>query len=178
MHGIDVNVDNRRIAEVQCVGPIWAALGPKMEPRAIREGIAVGTRWKKLGTVGIVACLGIMVLLLFVVAGCGGGTETTTTAAGTPTTGAVTTAPTGGETSSTVGPTKSDTLLIGASMPLSGPASVAGLAVANGWKAGVEKVNADGGITIGDTNYKLEIAIEDSKGTADGATTAATKLAL
>ncbi|HLA80682.1 MAG TPA: ABC transporter substrate-binding protein [Thermoleophilia bacterium] len=138
----------------------------------------MGTRWKKLGTVGIVACLGIMVLLLFVVAGCGGGTETTTTAAGTPTTGAVTTAPTGGETSSTVAPTKTETLLIGASMPLSGPASVAGLAVANGWKAGVEKVNADGGITIGDTNYKLEIAIEDSKGTADGATTAATKLAL
>jgi hypothetical protein len=40
-----------------------------------------------LGTVGIVACLGIMVLLLFAVAGCGGESgETTTTAAGTPTT--------------------------------------------------------------------------------------------
>jgi branched-chain amino acid transport system substrate-binding protein len=151
-----------------------------MEPKAIREGIAVGTSWKKLGTVGIVACLGIMVLLLFVVAACGGSGATTTTAAGTPTTGAVTTAPSGGETSTTaaVTPTKSDTLIIGASMPLSGPASVAGLAVANGWKSAVDKVNADGGLNVGDTNYQVKIIVEDSKGTSDGATTAATKLVL
>jgi branched-chain amino acid transport system substrate-binding protein len=122
--------------------------------------------------------------LVFAVAACGSGTTTTTTAAAPATTAttassggtATTTAPTTATTTGTA--TKQDKLLIGASMPLSGPASVAGLAVANGWKAAVDKVNANGGITVGDTNYTVEIRVEDSKGTTDGATTAATKLVL
>ncbi len=141
---------------------------------------------RKLGIFGIAACLVVLALLLFTVAGCGS-TSTTTTAASTATTAAVTTtagpattaASTGSSTTAaSTAPTKTAKLLIGASMPLSGPASVAGLAVANGWKAAIAKVNADGGINVGDTNYTLDFTVEDSKGTTDGATTAATKLAL
>ncbi len=158
-----------------------------MEPKAQREGLLMGTS-RKLGIMGIAACLIVLTLLLFAVAGCGSSSTTTT--------GASTTAPSGGETSSTAGvtttsgaagssttaastaPTKTDTLVVGASMPLSGPASVAGLAVNNGWKAAVDKINADGGIVVGDTAYQIDFKAEDSKGTTDGAATAATKLAL
>jgi branched-chain amino acid transport system substrate-binding protein len=141
---------------------------------------------RKLGVFGIAVCLIVLALLLLTVAGCGS-TSTTTTAASTATTAAVTTtagptttaASTGSSTTAvTTAPTKTAKLLIGASMPLSGPASVAGLAVANGWKAAIDKVNADGGINVGDTNYTLDFTVEDSKGTTDGATTAATKLVL
>jgi branched-chain amino acid transport system substrate-binding protein len=141
---------------------------------------------RKLGIIGIAACVIILALLLFAVAGCGS-SGTTTTAASTATTAAVTTTAGAATTASTAGSsttaastaaTKTAKLLIGASMPLSGPASVAGLAVANGWKAAVDKVNADGGINVGDTNYTLDFTVEDSKGTTDGANTAATKLAL
>jgi hypothetical protein len=52
------------------------------------------------------------------------------------------------------------------------------LAVNNGWKAAVDKINADGGIVVGDTAYQIDFKAEDSKGTTDGAATAATKLAL
>jgi branched-chain amino acid transport system substrate-binding protein len=134
-----------------------------------------------------VFCTVVVLLLLLLAAGCGGETTTTTAADTSDTTGSA-----GGETTSTaaggtsgqtettaaMNVTKSDTLLIGGCMPLSGPASVGGLSISNGWKAGVDAVNAAGGITIGDTNYSLEISIEDSKGTVDGATTAATKLCL
>jgi branched-chain amino acid transport system substrate-binding protein len=141
---------------------------------------------RKLSVFAIAACLIVLALLLPTVAGCGS-TSTTTTAASTATTAAVTTtagptttaASTGSSTTAvTTAPTKTAKLLIGASMPLSGPASVAGLAVANGWKAAIDKVNADGGINVGDTNYTLDFTVEDSKGTTDGATTAATKLVL
>lgn len=144
---------------------------------------------RKLGIISIVACLIVLALLLFTVAGCGSG-STTTTAAST----ATTAAPSGGDTSSTTGatpssespsttaastaPTKTAKVVVGASMPLSGPASFAGLAVNNGWKAAVDKINADGGIVVGDTAYQIDFKVEDSKGTTDGATTAATKLAL
>jgi branched-chain amino acid transport system substrate-binding protein len=143
---------------------------------------------RKFGIMGSVLCLAIAVLLVVLVAGCGGAATTTTTAT-TPSTTATSAAETSStaastatsapaSSSSTAAPTKSATLLIGASMPLSGPASVAGLAVANGWKAAVDKVNADGGLNVGDTNYKLQIDIQDSKGTTDGANTAATKIIL
>ena len=141
---------------------------------------------KRIGLGGIAVVL-LMLVLVVSLASCGSGTTTTTAAttattspATTASTAPATTAPSGGETSTTVAvaPTKTATLLIGGSMPLSGPASVAGLAVDNGWKAGIDKVNASGGITIGDTNYTLKFTAEDSKGTTDGATTAATKLVL
>jgi branched-chain amino acid transport system substrate-binding protein len=125
----------------------------------------------------------LMLGLVFSVAACGGEDETPTTTAAPTTTApsggeTSTTAPSGGDTSTTVAVTKQDKLVVGASMPLSGPASVAGLAVNNGWKAAVDWVNANGGITVGDTNYQIDLKVEDSKGTSDGATTAATKLCL
>ena len=142
---------------------------------------------KRLAAILAVALSVLLLGLVFAVAACGGTTTTTTAAAPATTamsateTSSTAASPTTSaqvSSSSTVAPTKSATLLIGASMPLSGPASVAGLAVANGWKAGVDKVNADGGITVGDTSYKLQIDIQDSKGTTDGATTAANKIVL
>lgn len=40
----------------------------------------------------------------------------------------------------------------------------------------VEQVNAAGGVTVGDSQHKLELIVEDNQGTADGATAAAEKL--
>jgi branched-chain amino acid transport system substrate-binding protein len=135
---------------------------------------------KRLG-VGIAVVLVLVLALAVSMVACGG-TATTTTQATTATTAAQTTTSGAAESSSTTAattaPTKTAELLIGGSMPLSGPASVAGLAVNNGWKAGVDKVNADGGVVIGDTTYTLKLSVEDSKGTTDGATTAATKIVL
>ncbi len=84
----------------------------------------------------------LMLGLVFAVTACGSSGDDTVTTAAPATTG--TTVP-GDDTQTTAAPTKTETLEIGGSMPLSGPASVAGLAVANGWKAAVDKVNADGG---------------------------------
>jgi branched-chain amino acid transport system substrate-binding protein len=77
------------------------------------------------------------------------------------------------------GPTQtptSKTLIIGASTPLSGPASIAGLAFKQGWEIAVEEINKDGGIKIGGDTYMLKLVIEDSKGEVTGATTCTTKL--
>jgi branched-chain amino acid transport system substrate-binding protein len=68
------------------------------------------------------------------------------------------------------------TLKIGGSQPLSGPPSAAGLAFKRGWDLAVEKINKDGGLNIGGTSYMIELLVEDSKASAEGGTTVATKL--
>ena len=68
------------------------------------------------------------------------------------------------------------TLKIGGSMPLSGPPSAAGLAFKRGWDLAVEKINKDGGLDIGGTSYMIDLLVEDSKASAEGGTTVATKL--
>jgi branched-chain amino acid transport system substrate-binding protein len=73
-------------------------------------------------------------------------------------------------------PGEQQTLKIGGCMPLSGPPSAAGLAWKLGWELGFDTVNEDGGIKIGDNTYMFEILVEDSKASAEGGTTAATKL--
>jgi branched-chain amino acid transport system substrate-binding protein len=70
----------------------------------------------------------------------------------------------------------SNTLKIGGCMPLSGPASAAGIAWKQGWELAFEKINAEGGLKIGSDTYTLELLLEDSKGSAEGGATAATKL--
>jgi branched-chain amino acid transport system substrate-binding protein len=68
------------------------------------------------------------------------------------------------------------TLKIGGSMPLSGPPSAAGIAWKQGWELAVEKINKEGGLKIGGDTYMLELLVEDSKASAEGGTTVATKL--
>jgi branched-chain amino acid transport system substrate-binding protein len=63
-------------------------------------------------------------------------------------------------------------------MPLSGPPSAAGLAFKQGWELAFDAVNAAGGIVVGDTAYTVKLMVEDSKGSAEGGTTAATKLCM
>jgi branched-chain amino acid transport system substrate-binding protein len=68
------------------------------------------------------------------------------------------------------------TLKIGGSLPLSGPASVAGLAWQQGWELAVEKINNDGGLNIGGATYMIDLVLGDDKGNTEGATTVANKL--
>lgn len=121
--------------------------------------------------------LGVILLVLsmgFAVVGCGDG-DTTTTAA--PSGGTDTTAAPSGGTDTTAAPSgEVETLIIGGIMPLTGPLAVPALAVTRGWEMYADKVNAEGGVKIGDTTYMLKIPIEDSKATAEGAATAANKM--
>lgn len=68
------------------------------------------------------------------------------------------------------------TLKVGANLPLTGPASVAGLAFKQGWDMAVEKINNEGGIKIGGETYKLDLLIEDDMASPESASTAAQKL--
>jgi branched-chain amino acid transport system substrate-binding protein len=121
-----------------------------------------------------------MATLGFAVASCGGEEEATTTAgpettaggtettAGSETTaGAETTAAPGGETK---------TLKMGMIMGLTGPLSIPSLAFMRGWEIYADVVNEAGGVKIGNDTYTLEFIEEDSKGSAEGASTAASKL--
>ena len=59
---------------------------------------------------------------------------------------------------------------------MTGPLSVVALAFTRGWEMYADEVNAAGGVKIGNDTYKLQFINEDSKGSAEGAGTAATKL--
>lgn len=125
--------------------------------------------------------LALVTSMAFVVAGCGGEEETPTTAAPTETTAAPTET-TAAPTETTAAPTetteatKTDTLVIGTIMPLTGPLAIPALALTRGWEMYADSVEQAGGVQIGDTKYKIKFIIEDSKATAEGAATAANKL--
>jgi branched-chain amino acid transport system substrate-binding protein len=72
--------------------------------------------------------------------------------------------------------TEAKTLKLGGTMPLSGPASVAGLAFKQGYDMAVEKINNEGGIKIGSDTYMIEFITLDDKLSAEGSTTATNKL--
>jgi branched-chain amino acid transport system substrate-binding protein len=114
------------------------------------------------------------------IAACGGDetTETTVAPDGTETTSAPDSSDSTTETSAPGEPTKTEELKIGASIPLSGPPSAAGIAFKAGWEMAFDEVNAAGGIVIGDTAYTIKFMAEDSEASAEGGTTAATKLCL
>jgi branched-chain amino acid transport system substrate-binding protein len=69
------------------------------------------------------------------------------------------------------------TLKIGGLFCLTGFGSSAETYIAQGAKLSEEWINEKGGLTINGEKYKVELVIEDMKGTADGAVAAATKLA-
>lgn len=121
----------------------------------------------------LLVVFGLALFGLVFVAGCGGEGETTTTAGQATTTAAP--ADTGSSTSAaTTGEVK--TLKIGTIMPLQGPLSIVGIAFDHSWDIYAEKMNEQGGVKIGDDKYKIEFIHEDSKGSAEGAGVAASKL--
>jgi len=67
-------------------------------------------------------------------------------------------------------------LNIGGVSVLSGPVSETGLAWSRGWELAFDKINEQGGLKIGKDTYLIKLFIEDSKMSADGGITAATKL--
>jgi branched-chain amino acid transport system substrate-binding protein len=69
------------------------------------------------------------------------------------------------------------TLKIGGLFCLTGFGSSAETYIAQGAKLSEEWINEKGGLTIKGEKYRVELVVEDMKGTADGAVAAATKLA-
>ena len=77
-------------------------------------------------------------------------------------------------TAAPAGETK--TLKIGTAMPLTGPLSLVALSFTRAWELYADDVNKAGGVKIGNDTYKIEFINEDSKQSAEGASTAANKL--
>ncbi len=129
-------------------------------------------------TIALVCVFALLLSLALAVAACGGGDEVTTTAAPTTsTTGGATTVSSGGGPDTTAAPSgEVKTLKFGAIMGLTGPLAIPSMAFMRGWELYADKVNAEGGVKIGADTYKIEVIQEDSKGSAEGASTAASKL--
>jgi len=124
---------------------------------------------KKLSPFLVSAILILILALLPVISGCAGSTSTPATSAQAPTSSAP-------ATSSPAAANK--TLKLGGCMPLSGPPSAAGIAWKQGWELAVEQINKAGGLQIGKDKYNFDISVEDTKASAEGGTTGATKLVL
>ncbi len=73
-------------------------------------------------------------------------------------------------------PLKTGVLRIGASLPLSGPMSPWGIPEAEVASIYADLVNQDGGITVGDTTYKITFTVSDDKATPDGMKASADRL--
>jgi branched-chain amino acid transport system substrate-binding protein len=65
---------------------------------------------------------------------------------------------------------------VGTILPMSGPLSVVGLAWSRGYEIYFNKVNAEGGVQIGDTTYTFKLIEEDGKGDAQASAESAQKL--
>ena len=75
----------------------------------------------------------------------------------------------------TLGSTATKTLVLADLESLTGPAASVGVPQANAVKMAVDQINADGGIKVGSTNYKLELSTEDDKSDPTGGVTAVQK---
>lgn len=71
---------------------------------------------------------------------------------------------------------KTGILKIGSTMPLSGPLSLWGIPEGEVASLYAGLLNADGGLAIGDTTYKINFIVSDDKGTADGIKVSADRL--
>ena len=72
--------------------------------------------------------------------------------------------------------TKTGVLKIGSSMPLSGPMSPWGIPESEVTAIYADLLNKDGGLTVGDTTYKIEFIVSDDKASPDGIKTSADRL--
>jgi ABC-type branched-subunit amino acid transport system substrate-binding protein len=127
----------------------------------------------------LICVLAVLGALLFAVAACGDTEDTTTTAGPATTAGPGTTAgpATTAGPSTTGAPTgEAKTLKIGTIMPQTGPLAILGLSFTRAWDIYADDVNSTGGVKIGNDTYTIEFIHEDSKGSAEGASTAASKL--
>jgi len=72
----------------------------------------------------------------------------------------------------------SQTLVIGATLPLTGPLGSIGILLQTGYTRAVSEVNASGGLAVGGTKYKIQLIILDDKSDPDTATQQARTLFL
>lgn len=115
---------------------------------------------KKIFTLLLVGCLLLTLLVVAFTGGCA--TTATTTPPTTPTTTPPTTPP--------------KHLTVGVIMPISGPISTVGMAWVRGFELYFDKLNAEGGVQIGDDTYLFDVIAEDSQANPEAAGTAAQKL--
>lgn len=73
-------------------------------------------------------------------------------------------------------PPEPEHLTVGVIMPISGPISTVGVAWVRGFELYFDKVNAAGGLKIGDTTYLIDCIAEDSQINPEATATAAKKL--
>ncbi len=80
-------------------------------------------------------------------------------------------------TTALVGPASAqDSLMIGVTAPLSGPAAQSGLALRQGMIIAADEWNAKGGVTLGGKHRKVELLVEDNQGDPAQGVSAAQKL--
>jgi branched-chain amino acid transport system substrate-binding protein len=72
--------------------------------------------------------------------------------------GATTEANSNGETVTASG----DPIVIGASLPLTGPLQAFGTSLEQGYKAAIDEVNAAGGLDVGGTTHQVELIVQDN----------------
>lgn len=99
-------------------------------------------------------------ILILVAIGCAAEEEETPTPTLTPT-------PT-----PTAAPT--EVLKIGVSTPLTGPAALVGVGLERGAQIAADEINDAGGLTVGDTDYQIEIVTRNDEATSEGGVSAAT----
>jgi branched-chain amino acid transport system substrate-binding protein len=128
---------------------------------------------------------GLLVVLLVVAlmaVACGGTEETTTTAAPATTAPPTTAAPSSDTTAApassdtTAAATKEDILKIGAISSATGDMATAFKAMYDSVKPTEDLLNEMGGVTVGDTHYKIQINFYDDQSTTAGGMTAINKL--
>lgn len=73
-------------------------------------------------------------------------------------------------------PPEPEHITVGAILPLSGPISVIGMCFSRGYELYFDKLNAAGGLTIGNQVYLFDFMAEDSQMSPDAAAAAARKL--
>lgn len=105
---------------------------------------------KKLSKIGVMLCIGILILTLLPVVGIG--------CAGAP------------------APAEAKHLTIGIIEPLSGPISIVGVSQARGYELYYDKLNKQGGLKIGNETYRIDCIVEDSKSDPEATGNAANKL--
>jgi branched-chain amino acid transport system substrate-binding protein len=69
-----------------------------------------------------------------------------------------------------------DTIRIGMTSPLTGPAAEAGVALRQGAELAVEEINAAGGLAVGNKKYKVQYFVEDTQAKPEVGVAAAEKL--
>lgn len=78
----------------------------------------------------------------------------------------------------TSGGDSNETLLLGASLPLTGGLGAFGPLIESGYRAAIDEVNAAGGLQVGDTTYTVELKVLDNKSDGNEAAAQARDLAL